>query len=91
MVAAKMQLGISMTQFTDRLYEVLEVKHYILGMIKGPMFAFLIAAIGCYRGFQVSNNTESIGLHTTASVVNSIFLVIAFDALFSVIFTELDL
>lgn len=91
MVAAKMQLGISMTEFTNRLYEVLEVKHYILGMIKGPMFAFLIASIGCFRGFQVSNNTESIGLHTTASVVNSIFLVIAFDALFSVIFTELDL
>jgi len=91
MVASKMQLGISMTQFIDRLYEVLEVKHYILGMIKGPVFAFIIAAIGCFRGFQVSDNTESIGLHTTASVVNSIFLVIAFDALFSVIYTELGL
>ncbi len=91
MVAAQMQLNISMSQFTDRLYEVLEVKHYILGMIKGPVFAFLIAAVGCFRGFQVSDNTESIGLHTTASVVNSIFLVIAFDALFSVIYTELDI
>ena len=91
MVASDMQLGISMTQFVDRLYEVLEVKHYILGMIKGPVFAFIIASVGCFRGFQVSNNTESIGLHTTASVVNSIFLVIAFDALFSVIYTELGL
>ncbi len=91
MTAASMQLGISMTQFIDRLYEVLEVKHYLLGMMKGPVFAFIIAAVGCFRGFQVSKNTESIGLHTTASVVNSIFLVIAFDALFSVIFTELDL
>jgi phospholipid/cholesterol/gamma-HCH transport system permease protein len=91
MVASNMQLGISMTQFIDRLYEVLEVKHYILGMIKGPVFAFIIAAIGCFRGFQVADNTESIGLHTTDSVVNSIFLVIAFDALFSVIYTELGL
>lgn len=91
MVAAQMQLNISMTQFVDRLYEVLELKHYVLGMIKGPVFAFVIAAVGCFRGFQVSDNTESLGLHTTASVVNSIFLVIAFDALFSVIFTELDL
>jgi phospholipid/cholesterol/gamma-HCH transport system permease protein len=91
MVASSMQLGISFSQFTDRLYEVLEVKHYILGMIKGPVFAFVIAAVGCFRGFQVSDNTESIGLHTTASVVNSIFLVIAFDALFSVIYTELDI
>ncbi|SFV67298.1 Putative ABC transport system permease protein [hydrothermal vent metagenome] len=91
MVASHMQLGISFTQFLDRLYEVLEVKHYILGMIKGPVFAFIIVAVGCFRGFQVSDNTESIGLHTTASVVNAIFLVIAFDALFSVIYTELGL
>jgi len=91
MVASQMQLNISMTQFVDRLYEVLELKHYILGMIKGPVFAFVIAAVGCFRGFQVSDNTESLGLQTTASVVNSIFLVIAFDALFSVIYTEMGL
>ena len=91
MVATGMVTGISYEQFIDRLYEVLEVKHYILGMIKGPVFAFVIAAIGCFRGFQVSDNTESIGLHTTASVVNAIFMVIAFDALFSVIYTELGL
>ncbi|PHS39827.1 MAG: ABC transporter permease [Sulfurovum sp.] len=91
MFAANMQLGISPALFIDRVYEVLEVKHYLLGMMKGPVFAFLIASIGCFRGFQVSHNTESIGLHTTQSVVNSIFLVIAFDAVFSVIFTELGL
>ena len=91
MVASQLQLNISMAQFVDRLYEVLEVKHYILGMIKGPIFAFVIASIGCFRGFQVSNNTESLGLQTTASVVNAIFLVIMFDALFSIIYTGLDL
>ncbi len=91
MVASQLQLGISMTQFLERLYEVLEVKHYLLGMIKAPVFAFIIATIGCFRGFKVSNNTESIGLQTTASVVNSIFLVIACDALFSVLYTELGL
>jgi phospholipid/cholesterol/gamma-HCH transport system permease protein len=88
MVAAALELGISMSQFIERLQEVLEVKHYLLGMIKGPVFAFLIASIGCFRGFQVSDNTESVGLQTTASVVNAIFLVIAFDALFSIVFTE---
>ena len=91
MVASELQLHISFGMFVDRLYEVLEVKHYLLGMIKGPVFAFVIAGIGCFRGFKVSDNTESIGLQTTASVVNSIFLVIAFDALFSVIYTELGL
>ncbi len=85
--AAKIQLGLSITQFVDRMYEILDIKHYILGMIKVPVFAFTIAAIGCYRGFKVSDNTESIGLQTTASVVNSIFMVIALDAVFSVIYT----
>lgn len=91
MVASEMQLGISFDQFVNRLNEVLDVKHYILGMIKGPVFAFIIASVGCFRGFQVSDTTESIGLQTTASVVNAIFLVIAFDALFSVIYTEFGL
>jgi len=91
MVASKMQLGISFDQFLERLHEVLPLKHYLLGMIKGPVFAFIIASVGCFRGLQVSDNTESIGLHTTASVVNGIFLVIAFDALFSVIYTEFGL
>ena len=88
MVAAAIELDISVPQFTDRLQEVLEVKHYLLGMLKGPVFAFVIASVACFRGFQVSDSTESVGLQTTASVVNAIFLVIAFDALFSIIFTE---
>jgi phospholipid/cholesterol/gamma-HCH transport system permease protein len=88
MVASAMQLGLSFEQFSDRLNEVVGLKHYVLGMVKTPFFAFVIAAIGCFRGFQVTDNTESIGLQTTASVVNAIFLVIALDALFSVIYTE---
>jgi len=88
MVASAMQLGLSFEQFSDRLNEVVGMRHYILGIVKAPVFAFIIAAVGCFRGFQVSDNTESIGLHTTASVVNAIFLVIAVDALFSVIYTE---
>jgi phospholipid/cholesterol/gamma-HCH transport system permease protein len=91
MVAAKAQVGISFDQFILRTAEVLKAKHYILGLIKAPFFAMVIALIGCFRGFEVENNTESLGLKTTQSVVNSIFLVIAFDALFSVIYTELGL
>jgi len=91
MVAAKAQIGISFDQFILRLEETLSAKHYILGLIKAPIFAIVIALIGCFRGFEVDENTESLGLKTTQSVVNSIFLVIAFDALFSVIYTELGL
>ncbi len=89
MVVAKYQTDISYLEFLKRLQNVLAVKHLLIGLAKGPFFAILIAGIGCFRGFQVSNNTESIGKYTTISVVNSIFLVIACDAVFSVIFTKL--
>ncbi len=88
MFAASMELNISYTQFLDRLQEVLSVKHFWIGIIKGPFFAMLIAMIGCFRGLQVTDDTESIGYQTTASVVNSIFFVIACDAFFSIILTE---
>jgi len=88
MFAASIELNISYNQYIDRLQEVLSAKHFWIGIIKGPFFAILIAMIGCFRGLQVTDDTESIGYQTTASVVNSIFFVIACDALFSVILTE---
>ena len=88
MFAAKMELNISYTQFIARLQEVLDVRHFWIGIIKGPIFALVIALIGSFRGFQVADDTESIGTQTTASVVNSIFFVIAFDALISILLTQ---
>ena len=53
---------------------------------KAPVFAAVIAVIGCYEGMQVSGSAESLGAHTTRAVVESIFLIIVFDALFSIFF-----
>ena len=58
-----------------------------IGIIKAPIFAFLIATVGCYEGLQVERNAASVGMLTTRSVVESIFLVIVADALFSVLFS----
>ncbi len=89
MIATKAQVDISYSFFLSRLQEVLEAKHYVLGIIKGPFFAMIIAATGCFHGFRVTGDTESIGIETTASVVHAIFFVIACDALFAVIYTQL--
>jgi phospholipid/cholesterol/gamma-HCH transport system permease protein len=91
MVIAATQSHLSFTEFIHRLQGALALKHYLIGILKGPFFAFLIAFVSTYRGFQVSMNTESIGQNTTKSVVNAIFLVIACDALFSIFLTELNL
>jgi phospholipid/cholesterol/gamma-HCH transport system permease protein len=91
MFISHVHLHLSYAEFLHRLQTVLEMKHVWIGIGKGPFFAWLIAAVGCFRGFQVSKSTESIGRYTTISVVNAIFLVIACDALFSVVFTELGI
>jgi len=91
MVATKAQIGLSFDIFIQRLYEVLSLKNYLIGISKGPFFAIIIALIGSFHGLKVTENTESIGLETTQSVVNTIFLVIVCDALFSVVFTRLGL
>ncbi|MEJ2469348.1 MAG: MlaE family lipid ABC transporter permease subunit, partial [Campylobacterales bacterium] len=68
MLIAHTELGLSATLFVDRFVEAVEIKHFWVGIFKGPFFAVLIASIGIYRGMQVKNDTESIGINTTKSV-----------------------
>ena len=91
MVVASLQLGISFEEFALRMQESVEIKHVIIGLIKAPIFGWIIAVIGCFRGFQISSSTESVGKYTTISVVNAIFWVIAMDAIISVFLTEMGL
>ncbi|MFA5454223.1 MAG: MlaE family lipid ABC transporter permease subunit [Sulfurimonas sp.] len=91
MVVANIELNITTSLFLDRFSEVIAVKHFFIGIAKGPFFAFLIATIGIYRGMLVRDDTQSIGFNTTKSVVESIFAVIICDAVFSIIFTNLGI
>ena len=91
MFVANVDLGITTELFLERFNEVVAAKHFFIGLIKGPFFAFLIASIGIYRGLMVKNDTQSIGFNTTKSVVESIFAVIVCDAIFSIAFTNLGI
>jgi phospholipid/cholesterol/gamma-HCH transport system permease protein len=66
-------------------------RHLFVGMIKAPVFAVVIAAIGCRQGMAVAGDVESLGRRVTAAVVQAIFAIIFLDALFAMIFLELDL
>ena len=91
MIVAKSSLGISYSEFIIRGRDVVGIKHILIGLLKAPFFGLLIATIGCFRGFQVTGSTESIGRYTTISVVNAIFWVIACNALISVVLTEIGI
>ncbi|MEA1917811.1 MAG: ABC transporter permease [Campylobacterota bacterium] len=91
MIVAKTHLGISFGEFIARARDVVDMKHILIGLFKAPFFGLLIAFIGCFRGFQVTGSTESIGHYTTVSVVNAIFWVIACNAIISVVLTEIGI
>ena len=91
MVIAYTDLDVTFFEFINRMGQEVPVKHLLIGVFKSIFSGMAIAIIGCYRGFQVQNNTTSIGKFTTISVVNAIFVVIALNAIFSVILTQIGI
>ncbi|MDN7140914.1 ABC transporter permease [Pseudomonas sp. JQ170] len=88
-VVCALSLDISPAMFLSLLQSDIGVQHFLVGLAKAPFFAFLIAAIGCLEGFKVSGSAESVGAHTTSSVVQSIFVVIVLDAIAALFFMEM--
>jgi phospholipid/cholesterol/gamma-HCH transport system permease protein len=84
-------IDLSIPSFLTQMNQAVTLTTFWIGLGKAPVFAFLIALVGCFEGLQVRGSAESVGRLTTLSVVESIFLVIVFDALFSVIFSYLGI
>jgi len=76
--------------FITRLREAIDMSTFLVGVSRAPFFAAIIALCGCYEGLRVEGSAESVGYHTTKSVVESIFLVIVTTALFSVFYLTID-
>ena len=91
MIMASTQLGVGFGEFFDRFVKAVSVTAYLIGICKAPVFAVIIAMVGCFQGFRTKGGADSVGRQTTRSVVQAIFLVIVADALFSVAFSALDL
>ncbi len=83
--------GIAPRAFADELAQGVSAATVLTGLAKAPVFAVVIASLGCFHGFRAENNAESVGRRTTRSVVQSIFLVIVIDAVFSIAYSMLHL
>ncbi|SQH72108.1 MlaE family ABC transporter permease [Helicobacter mustelae] len=90
MLAVKFQLDVNFMQYLQRFTETVGWSHFFVGLVKAPFFGAIIALVGCFRGLQAQGETELIGRATTTSVVNTLFWVIFVNAIFSIIFTRLD-
>jgi phospholipid/cholesterol/gamma-HCH transport system permease protein len=83
-------LDMPLSQYLGRVQESIASTTFWVGVIKAPVFALLIALAGCYRGMQVRGSARELGRLVTVAVVQAIFFVILADALFAVLFMELD-
>ncbi|WP_370335086.1 MlaE family lipid ABC transporter permease subunit [Parvularcula marina] len=84
-------LDIPPQLFMARTQEIVVVDNLMVGLVKAPFFAFVIAVVGCYHGMNVEHSAEELGRRTTMAVVQSLFLVILIDALFAMLFLELGI
>lgn len=84
-------MGISFPAYLRQLQSAVTVNTFLVGMVKAPVFALVIALVGCFEGLKVERNAESVGRLTTRSVVEAVFLVIVIDAAFSVLFSILEI
>ncbi|SDY62046.1 phospholipid/cholesterol/gamma-HCH transport system permease protein [Lysobacter sp. yr284] len=82
-------LDIPPQQYLARMHDTMQLRHFLVGMSKAPIFALLISLIGCLEGLQVKGTAQSVGERTTSSVVQSISLVIVLDAFFAIWFMEM--
>jgi|SRR4249919_332632 len=84
-----LDLGIPPLTYIQRLQEVIPMTDLWIGLIKAPVFGFIIALAGCFQGMLVEGTSEQVGARTTTAVVQSIFLVIILDAVFAIFFTSI--
>ena len=89
MVVCMTSLDIPMQAYYGRLQETMELRHFLVGMSKAPIFALVIGLIGCLEGLQVSGTAQSVGERTTSSVVQAISLVIVLDAIAAIWFMHM--
>lgn len=90
-VMVMLVLDVSLIQFMEQLKNAVSIWSFWIGILKAPVFAFLIALVGCREGLNVTGSAESVGRQTTKSVVVAIFLVIVTNAAFSILFSALHI
>jgi len=83
--------GIDPDVFLSRLREAISMETFLVGMIKAPVMAFIIGIVASVQGLEVKGSAESLGAHTTSSVVISIFLVIVLDGFFAIFFASIGM
>lgn len=90
MAVGAFNLDIPAPAYFARMHDMMNVRHFVVGMVKAPIFAMVIGLIGCLEGLQVKGTAQSLGDRTTSSVVQAISMVIVIDAFAALWFMQMD-
>jgi phospholipid/cholesterol/gamma-HCH transport system permease protein len=83
--------GVDPEAFLLRLRDAISIDHFTVGIIKAPVMAAVIGLVACVEGLAVEGSAESLGQHTTSSVVKGIFFVIVMDGVFAIFFASIGM
>ena len=83
--------GVDPEAFLLRLRDAISINHFVVGLVKAPVMAAVIGIVACVEGLAVQGSAESLGQHTTSSVVKGIFFVIVMDGVFAIFFASIGM
>jgi phospholipid/cholesterol/gamma-HCH transport system permease protein len=86
-----LSFNIPLVTYLKEVDSIVDLKDVMAGMVKTPVFAILIAGIGCLRGLQTQSGASAVGISATRAVVSGIVLLVAVDGIFAVIYYILDI
>ncbi|HZI82299.1 MAG TPA: ABC transporter permease [Casimicrobiaceae bacterium] len=86
-----LSFNIPLVTYFKEVDSIVDLKDLLAGMVKTPVFAILIAGIGCLRGLQTQTGASGVGISATRAVVSGIVLLVAVDGIFAVIYYILDI
>lgn len=79
-------LGFSPGSYLSQTWDILERIDVISGLVKAAVFGFIVAAMGCYNGFNSARGAQGVGAATTYAVVSSSILILIFNYLLTQVF-----
>lgn len=80
------RLGFNAANYIQNTVDFLEPWDVISGMIKGAVFGFIVAMMGCYHGMNSGKGAAGVGRATTNAVVSASILILASNYILTEVF-----
>ncbi len=80
------RLGFNNAAYLHNTVDFLELWDITSGLIKGAVFGFLIALIGCYYGMNSGRGAQGVGKATKSAVVSASVMILASNYLLTELF-----